>query len=178
MIRDALAVRDDVVEYKALLDCADPLLKPLHVVELHLVAEFVHDLFQRLDPAGQRQVFLTEGRHRHADDLPDRGKEHIQLSLRIGREGKTFFMQFPGTLSQVQGVVGDTLKVGKCVEILAHFFVLLDGHLASGDPDQISAQRVFVRITVVLQLFHLFKALFAVIRDERQGGEKRFLRDL
>jgi hypothetical protein len=52
VIRDALAVRDDVVEYKALLDCADPLLKPLYVVELHLVAEFIHYLFQSLDTAG------------------------------------------------------------------------------------------------------------------------------
>ena len=49
-------------------------------------------------------------------------------------------MQLPGALGQVQGVVGNTLKVGKRVEILAHFLILLDGHLTPGDPDQIGAE--------------------------------------
>ena len=178
VIRDALTVRDDVVEHKALLDRADPLLKTLYVVELHLVAEFIHYLFQRLDTAGEGKIFLAEGRHRHADNLTDRGKEHIQLSMRVGGKGKPLFMQLPGALGQVQSVVGNTLKVGKRVEILAHFLVLLDRHLTPGDPDQIGAERIFIRVAVIFQLFHLRKALFAVVKDEGQGGEKGFLGDL
>ena len=87
-------------------------------------------------------------------------------------------MQLFCALGQVQGMVRDSLKVGKRVEILADFFVLLNRHFTSGDPDEIGAERVLVNIAVILQLLHLLKTLFTVVKDEGQGGKKRFLGDL
>ena len=58
VVADSLEVREQVVEHEPLRDGALAVLQPLHMVQLHLVAEIVDDVLQRLHLFGFGEIII------------------------------------------------------------------------------------------------------------------------
>ena len=79
VVGDPFEVCHQVVKDEALGQSADAVLQPVDVVQLHLVAESVNQLLQRLNPGGRLQVVVDEGLICDVDDLGDRRPHGCQL---------------------------------------------------------------------------------------------------
>ena len=63
VVRHALVVGQQVVEHEPLVQRAAAGLQSVHVVGLHLVAQAVDDLLQRLHPGGSLGIVFHKGAH-------------------------------------------------------------------------------------------------------------------
>ena len=89
MVGHALAVGEQVVECEAVVERALAGLQAVDVVQLHLVAEVVDELLERLDAVGRGDVVVEEGVDRDLEDARH-GREH-DLSSRAPVGEKTIF---------------------------------------------------------------------------------------
>ena len=78
------------------------------MVELHLVAEIVDQLFKRLDAGGKLQIVIDERADRRGQNLCQSGLHDLQLVRRRLGEGQVLFVQLLRSLGNIQGVVGNT----------------------------------------------------------------------
>lgn len=78
----------------------------------------------------------------------------------------------PGGVADVQGVVGNALKVGDGVQILGHLLALPLGQLLAGDLHQIGAQPVLVAVDGVFGILHCPAALVAEFVHQIHGPQQ------
>ena len=172
VVRHPLIVGQQVVEDKALVQGAHALLQAVHMVQLHLVAQAVHDLLQRLHPGGGLQVAGDEGPDGQVQDLGDGLLQGPKLPLGLRGEHHAFGVDLPGGVADVQGVVGNALKVGDGVQILGHLLALPLGQLLAGDLHQIGAQPVLVAVDGVFGILHCPAALVAEFVHQIHGPQQ------
>ena len=121
------------------------------MVGLHLVAQSVDDLLQRLHTGGQLQIPLDEGVHRDSQDLHHSALQHLQLVQGAGRELDLLLIDLLAHVGHIAGVVGDTLKVGDGVEVFGHLLRLIRGQGAGRQLHQIRAQLVLIAVDQLLR---------------------------
>ena len=164
-----LVVGQQVVKDKALAELADAPLEAVHMVELHLVAQGVDQLLQRLDAVGQLQVVGGEGRDGVVGDLLHGGEHGLKLPLGPLGEDDAFLVDLLGALGDVHGVVADALHVADGVEELGHVQVLLLGQLFTRQFDEVGAELILVFVDDVFPLGHELELLLGVVADQIVG---------
>ena len=111
VVGGAFQIREQVGEDEARLDAALALLHSQDVARAHLLFERVDDLLERLDLRGDGRIMALEGLEREREDLADGGSDGGKLVFRAGGEGETLARHLLGGSEDVDGVVGDALKV-------------------------------------------------------------------
>ncbi len=160
VVGHALVVGQQVVEHEALAQGTRAGLETVHVVGLHLVAQTVDDLLQRLDPGGTLHIVVHKGGDGQGQHLPHGALHDLQLAPGLGGEHQILVVDLVGGLGDVHRVVGDTLEVGDGVEELADLLALGLGQGFAGDLHQVRAQLVLVAVDDGLRLVHLAEILF------------------
>ena len=155
VVGHALVVGQQVVEHKALIQRAGAGLQPIHMVGLHLVAQAVDDLLQRLHPRGALGIVVHEGADGDVQNLLHGGLHHVQLVAGLRRELQVLVVYLLGRLGDVQRVVGDTLEIGDGMQELADLLALRLGQRLAGDLHQIGAQLILVAVDDGFRLRHL-----------------------
>ena len=176
MVGDTLAVGEQVVERKAVVQRADAVLQTVDVVHLQLVAEVVDQFLQRLHAVGQINVVVHERVNGDGQDLRHGGDHHAQLARALRREMQLFVMHFLGGLGDVQRVVADALEVTDGMQILGHVGGLVRVELLARDLDEVGAELVLVMVDGILHLLHGAERIVAVMLQQRERIEQVLLR--
>ena len=172
VVGHALVVGQEVVEHKALVQGTGTGLETVHMVGLHLIAQTVDDLLQRLHAGGLLDVVGHEGGNGDGQDLPQGRLHDLQLPQGGGGEHHVLVVYLLGRFRDVQGMVGDALEVGNGVEELADLLALGAGEGAAGDLHEIGAQLVLVAVDKGLRLADSMEALFGEIGAQRHGVQQ------
>ena len=98
-------------------------------------------------------------------NIPDGLLQHGELPLRLLRENDVFFVDFLGTLGDVQRMVADAFKVGDGVQILGHLLTLPGIQGLDSDFHKVSAQLVLKTINGIFLILNRLEALVAIIGD-------------
>ena len=116
VVGDALIVGQQIVQHKAVLDRAGTGLQAGDVAALDLAHKTVHDLLQRLDLFGGVGVALLEGIDRAVHDVLHSGLKHAQVAKGLVTEFDRLVADLLSRLDQVDGMVGDALKIADRVQ--------------------------------------------------------------
>ena len=168
VVADALEIRDQVVEHKAVLQRADALLQAVDMAVLHLVAQIVDQLLQRLDHAGALQVPIRQRADGEVQHLPDSPLHDVQLVDGVGAELDGLVVDLLRVLRDVRRMVRNPFKVRDRVQELVQILVLPLGQLDRADLDKIAADPVLIVVDGLLQLLNLPEALLAVFMQQAQ----------
>ena len=167
-----LQIRQQVAEDKAQLHGALPALEPVDVPGPNLVGELVDGLLQGLHRLGGGGVVRLEAVHRGGEDVRQGPLQHPELRLRRAGEAEALFMELPGGLLDVQGVVADALEVPDGVEEAGDGVDVLHGEAVLGNLNQIAAEAVLVQVQLVL-VFQKLRLQISVIPGQLpQGGQQ------
>ena len=172
VVGHALVVGQQVVEHEALVQRTGTGLQAVHMVGLHLVAQAVDDLLQRLHSGGLLHIVGHEGGDGDGQDLPQGGLHDLQLAAGGGGEHHLLVVDLLGRFGDVQRVVGDTLEVRNGVEELADLLALCAGQGAAGDLHEIGAQLVLVAVDQGLRLRHGLEALVRIVGAQGHGVQQ------
>ncbi len=178
VIGDTLQVGQQIVEDKAGADGTGALLQALHVMQLHLVAEIVDDLLQRLDLLGAFQILSHKGIRGQMDDLGHCVIDDMQLLLRFGGEFHALLDALLSILRNVAGMVRDTLEIGEHMEELGNLAALLGGHVLTGQLREIGTEDVLVLVALGFHILHEIEAVLIEIPKQAQCSVDGLLRQL
>ena len=116
----------------------------------HLLFERVDDLLERLHLRGDVVVAALKGLEREREDLADSGGDGDELIFRIGGKGEVFARHLLGGGENVDGVVGDALKVADGLQKLGRFLALGAAQLLRAELDKIGAEDVLIVVAALL----------------------------
>ncbi len=176
VVGHALEIGQQVVEDEADLQRAGARLQALDVAELKLVAEHVNMLLQRLDLIGLLQILVDKGGKGEGKDLVHCAEQHIHLMLAVFREADLFVVLLLRDLTDVHGVVADTLEVAERVQILGDPFVLLGIEFRAVELHEVGTDLVLVAVDQFLILLHLLRKLVGILVEQHHGVADIFTR--
>ena len=150
VVGDALIVGQQIVQHKAVLDRAGTGLQAGDVAALDLAHKAVHDLLQRLDLFGGVGVALLEGIDRAVHDVLHGGLKHAQVAEGLVTEFDRLVADLLGRLDQVDGMVGDALKIADRVQQRVDGAVVVHREMLGAQLDKVGAQHVLIVVHGVL----------------------------
>ena len=100
-----------ISQYKAQLNSALALAKPLYMAVAYLCSQVVDDLFKRLDRLCLLNIVMLKRHNGGIKYLVYRSVENVYLFNGLFGEGKTFFMHFLCAFGNVYRMVGNSLKI-------------------------------------------------------------------
>ena len=142
------------------------------MVGLHLVAQAIDDLLQRLHAGGLLDIVGHKRLDGDLQDLPQSGLHNIQLMEGGGGELHLLVVDLLGCLGDVQRVVGNTLKVRNSVQELADLLALGVGEGTAGDLHEIGTQLVLVAVNEGLCFHHVLERLLRIAGTQRHGVQQ------
>ena len=146
------------------------------MVELHLVAQRVDELLQRLDSLGKLKVLHNKRADGVVQNFAQGVCQNGKLVPRVAGEGDPLLVDLLRSLCHVQRMVGDTLKIGDRMQEFRNVRALAAGELPAGQLDKIRAQNVLVPVDHALHPLHLGKVLVGVVFQKRQRAREVELR--
>jgi len=143
VVGNALIIRKQIVEREALLERADALLQAVHMVELELVAQRIDYLLERLYLCGAVEIVIDEGINCNGNYFKYGALHDLELMRSLRRIPDALVVYFLRDHSDVEGVVGKSLKIGESMKKLGYFGVLVRSKLVSGYLHEVGADAVF-----------------------------------
>ena len=176
MVGHALAVGEQVVEREAVVERALAGLQAVDVVQLHLVAEVVDELLERLDVVGRGDVVVEEGVDRDLEDARHGGEHDLQLARAGGRKDDLLRVELLRRLADVERVVADALEVADRVQVLRHVGRLARRELLARNLDEVGAELVLVVVDGFLVFLQGGELLVTELVEQGERGQDVVLR--
>ena len=111
VVGDTLVVGEKIVEHKALAERTYALLKSVNMMELHLVAQRVDELLQRLDSLGKLKVLHNKRADGVVQNFAQGVCQNGKLVPRVAGESDPLLEDLLCSLGDNELVVGDKLKI-------------------------------------------------------------------
>ena len=136
------------------------------MVELHLVAQFVDDLFERFDALGHLRIGLDECLGRKTQDLLYGLRHDGQLGDRLVGEMDLLLVDLLIVLRDVSRVVGDSLEVRERMQEERCGAALCLGQLLTGETHEVRTEGVFVVVADRLEFADLVESRFVIVIEK------------